>query len=58
MDIQSTNQLTFGGPQLILLDQKNMQYPKKDTVIISQGNAAWNTREKKTVCIKYYTWEP
>ena len=29
-------------------------------MMISQGNAAWNlyNREKKTVCIKYYSWEP
>ena len=56
VDIRSTNELNFGGPALIVVDPRNMQSPKKDIIIISQGNAAWNTTEI-TVCIKYYTWE-
>ena len=42
--------INFGGP-------KKYAITKKDIIIISQGNAAWNTTEM-TACIKYYTWEP
>ena len=28
LDIRSTNELTFGGPTLILADQRNMSYQK------------------------------
>ena len=45
VDIRSTNVPTFGGPALILVDQRHMQYgDEKDLIMISQGNATWNTK--------------
>ena len=46
VDIRSTNVPTFGGPALILVDQRHMQYcDEKDLIMISQGNATWNTKK-------------
>ena len=42
----SANVPTFGGPVLILVDQRHMQHGnKKDLIMISQGNAAWNAQK-------------
>ena len=50
VDIRSTNVPTFGGPALILVDQRHMQYGnEKDLIMISQGNAAWNTQKTQFV---------
>ena len=50
MDIRSTNVPTFGGPALILVDQRHMQYgDEKDLIMISQGNATWSTQKKQFV---------
>ena len=46
VDIRSTNVPTFGGPALILVDQRHMQYcDEKDLIMISQVNATWNTKK-------------
>ena len=47
MDIRSTNVPTFGGPALILVDQRHMQYgDEKDLIMISEGNVTWSTQKK------------
>ena len=50
VDIRSTNVPTFGGPALFLVDQRHMQYgDEKDLIMISQGNATWNTKKKTSL---------
>ena len=50
VDIRSTNVPTFGGPALILVDQRHMQYgDEKDLIMISQGNATWSSQKKQFV---------
>ena len=50
MDIRSTNVPTFGGPALILVDQRHMQYgDEKDLIMISQRNATWSTQKNQFV---------
>ena len=50
VDIRSTNVPTFGGPALFLVDQRHMQYgDEKDLIMISQGNATWNTKKNQFV---------
>ena len=50
VDIRCTNVPTFGGPVLILVDQRHMQYgDEKYLIMISQGNATWSTQKKQFV---------